>query len=100
MNSLPISPVLQPLSAGRDRHAQIAVARTWALLFVRESGRALKGLTHQMPRAAAQTYLAIEQIDPEPLDDLCKCGHWNFWHEGTAGGICLTKDCPCGLFTK
>lgn len=57
-----------PLSPNRldGKDARIAVAQTWARLFLRESDRALRCLTHQMERAAAQTVCAIEQIDPVP----------------------------------
>ena len=46
-------------------------------MFCREADRSLRGLTHQMPRAAAQTVLAIEQIDDprhDPLDGHCADG--------------------------
>ena len=55
------------------RSQRIEAALSFAHLFIREGRRALDGLPHQLPRAAAQLVLAIEQIDGKAID----------WHELT-----------------
>lgn len=83
-----------PLSLNRldGKDARIAVAQTWARLFLRESDRALRCLTHQMERAAAQTVCAIESIDPVPTIDGKKCGHGDFFQRAKTK-VCVHPDC-------
>jgi hypothetical protein len=69
------------------RNARIAVAATWAKLFVHEAENALKGSAHELSRAAAQTVMAIEAIGPK-----LPCDHDDFYrHERT--GVCVHPDC-------
>jgi hypothetical protein len=50
------------------RNQRIEAATSFAHLFIREARRALDGLPNQLPRAAAQLYLAVEQIDGRAAD--------------------------------
>jgi hypothetical protein len=50
------------------RNQRIEAAISFAHLFIREARRALDGLPNQLPRAAAQLYLAVEQIDGKAID--------------------------------
>ncbi len=80
------------------RDQRISAAITWAQSFITEATRCLSGLPHQMPRAAAQTVKAIEQIDP--IGDftadgtICTCTNTKFWHLHERDE-CLQKDCGC-----
>ena len=42
---------------------RLEAALSWAHIFIREGRRRLEGHPNQLPRAAAQLYFAIEQID-------------------------------------
>lgn len=79
-------------SDGRERLERISVAQTWARLFLRESDRALRCLTHQMERAAAQTVCAIESIDPVLTIEGKKCGHGDFFQHAKTK-VCVHPDC-------
>jgi hypothetical protein len=89
----------RPVESGSSRNERLTAAMTWARLFLREAERSLSGKAHQLPRAAAQTVMAIEAIDGKPMDyDVCQCGHSHFWHHGEDGGMCLVQGCDCKVF--
>ena len=68
---------------------RLEAALSWAHIFIREGRRRLEGHPNQLPRAAAQLYFAIEQIDGKPQQP---CGHDDFYrHEKT--GECVHPDC-------
>jgi len=69
-----------------SREDNIRAAMSWCHLFLREAHRLLDGKQNQFPRAAAQLYVAIEQIDGKP------CTHDELYrHEKT--GECVDPDC-------
>jgi hypothetical protein len=81
------------------REARLSAAISWARQFIEQGTLALDGKSHQLPRAAAQTVLAIEQIDGKPMNcDVCRCSHSHFWHHGEDGGMCLVQGCDCKVF--
>ena len=70
----------------KARVVRLEAAISWAHIFVLQARSALDGHVNQLPRAAAQLYFAIEQIDGKP------CEHGDFYrHEKT--GECVHPDC-------
>ena len=77
----------------KPRVGRLEAALSWAHIFILQARYALEGHPNQLPRAAAQLYFAIEQIDGKPQQP---CGHDDFYrHEQT--GECVHPDC---LVTK
>lgn len=68
------------------RNERIAVAAAFAKEFLTESALNDLGVSNQLPRAAAQLYLALEQIDRKP------CDHGDFYAHARTGE-CVHPDC-------
>ena len=68
------------------RNERIAVAAAFAREFITESNLNALGMNSQIPRAAAQLYIAIEQIDGKP------CEHGEFYAHAKTG-VCVHPEC-------